>query len=124
MTGVGATPGTGIGIGVASTFDGTASLLGGLITRNIVTDGAGVGISIRPNPGVTVSRNVVERNGTYGIYARPGTTGVHFERNQMLDNGLLDAIDEGTGNFWQRNECVTDAPAGTICDTRYWASTR
>ncbi len=115
VTSVGATPGTGIGIGVASTPDGTGSLVGGVITRNRVSDGAGVGISIRPNIGLTVSRNVVERNGTYGIYARPGTTGVVFERNRMLDNAVLDAIDEGTGNLWLHNKCDTDAPASTIC---------
>ena len=118
VTAVGATPGTGIGIGVASTPDGTGALVGGIITHNRVSDGAGVGISIRPNSGLTVSRNVVERNGTYGIYARPGTTGVLFERNRMHDNGILDAIDEGTGNLWHRNSCVTDSPAGTICGTR------
>jgi Right handed beta helix region len=118
VTAVGATPGTGIGIGVASTPDGVGALVGGVITGNRVSDGAGVGISIRPNTGLTVSRNVVERNGTYGIYARPGTTGVLFDRNQMHDNQILDAIDEGTGNLWLHNGCVTDSPAGTICGTR------
>lgn len=67
--------------------------------------------------------NTILRNGGVGILLSEcdGVVahGNRMEKNQMHDNGVLDARDDsqgsgtaGTANSWKKNDCATDSPNG------------
>jgi parallel beta-helix repeat protein len=84
---------------------------------NVTTGNVRDGMRFAGGFGNVVTGNVSLGNGRYGIYA-VAATGNRFESNQMFGNGVFDARDDtGGANAWLANQCATDSPAGTICDT-------
>lgn len=94
----------------------SAALVDSLVSRNITNDNLRDGIVLRGlNNGITVSDNLADRNGRYGIYAQ-GAIGNLFQANSMFSNAVADARDENrAANHWTGNQCLTDFPVGTIC---------
>jgi parallel beta-helix repeat protein len=87
------------------------------LLNNVTSDNLRDGIVLRLNNNGNVLRgNVAERNGEYGIYAHGAIQNL-FEANRMLANSVFDARDDNrAANTWVANQCLTDYPAGSICD--------
>ena len=112
--------------------DSSAGLTGSIIADNTISRNAGNGIVLRPlTTGNTISGNSVLENGWNGIWAQTGTRNT-FVENTMMGNGSgnpvaapgltrpptpwVDARDDAwPANEWISNSCLTDWPAGRIC---------
>jgi hypothetical protein len=105
------------GNGIAS-YGGTNSVISSTNTSKNVLAGIyldGSGTSSSAATGNSVSSNTVKSNHGPGIWANTGADANAFQSNVMRHNSP-DAQDNGVGNSWGGNDCITSSPNTGLCN--------
>jgi parallel beta-helix repeat protein len=92
-----------------------------VVANNHVTDNPGDGILLTNGDNNGVDRNESNQNGTgaahAGIHADSASSGNVLTDNKAFQNVTFDMRDDNrVANTWSGNHCLTDFPAGTICE--------
>jgi hypothetical protein len=101
------------GNGIGS-YGGTNSVISGTTTSKNLASGIYLDGSDGNATGNTVSSNTVKSNHAQGIWANNGANSNSFQSNTMRHNSP-DAQDNGSGNTWSSNDCITSSPNTGLC---------
>jgi hypothetical protein len=104
------------GNGIAS-YGGTNSVIQNVTTSKNALSGIyldGTGSSSASASGNSVAFNTVKSNDGPGIWANTGADSNAFQSNTMRHNAP-DAQDNGAGNSWSGNDCITSSPNTGLC---------
>jgi Right handed beta helix region len=101
----------GNGIGA---YGATNAQISGTTTSKNLASGIYLDGSDGDATGNTVSSNTVKSNDAQGIWANTGANANSFQSNTMRHNSP-DAQDNGSGNSWSGNDCVTSSPNAGLC---------
>jgi hypothetical protein len=101
------------GNGIGS-YGGTNSVITGTTTSKNVASGIYLDGSDGDATGNSVSSNTVKSNHGPGIWANTGADSNAFQSNTMRHNAP-DAQDNGAGNSWSGNDCITSSPNTGLC---------